>query len=658
VTRAAACGRLATVAIVLTLAMAAPVVLSPSTRIFGSGVVGTHYDPFVVMRQFAGQAVPAPYLQPATDWVGRALARVLSPVAAYNAVVLSTFPAAAVLGYLLAFAITRSVMASAVAGLAFAFSPFHVAHAAYHPHIAQVQWIAAYLAALWWCLHGFSVKKAAVLVLATALAVASNFYGGFIAMTLTPAIVPLFWISPSPDGQHARAWRDLGWTTATLATLAVAGLAAAAVVLPGGLHPGALPRVDPGDLFRYSARWWAHLVPPVDHAVLGRFARAFWRGRGDAGLLEQQVYLGFGVLALAAIGVYSAVRHTRDEGQVSVRTVAALVALGAIALVCSLSPERTIDGWRIVRPSAFLYLVAPMFRAYARFSVVVQLVAAVLAGIGADALWRSKVRAARAVVVALLAVVVFEYAPIPWRSRDVLPTTAHRWLAGRGVRSPVFDCSRPTLSGIETSWLAGFPIQYLSPGRPNCGEPNLGVQLRAVRVADVIVRPNRPEWATLVNHPPEGLRLVYRGADAAVLEVVAGPPAPFARPDRGWYPREFADGRTWQWSAGQASMIMMAPGTTATRVVLELELSSFHTPRRIEARVNGAPAATWDVGPVAGRYRIGPLELAPGRSELTLVSRDPAVAPASLEAGSRDRRVLAFVLGDWTMREVPEGDGR
>jgi hypothetical protein len=40
------------------------------------------------------------------------------------------------------------------------------------------------------------------------------------------------------------------------------------------------------------------------------------------------------------------------------------------------------------------------------------------------------------------------------------------------------------------------------------------------------------------------------------------------------------------------------------------------------------------------------------------VSRDPAVAPASLEAGSRDRRVLAFVLGDWTMREVPEGDGR
>jgi hypothetical protein len=334
------------------------------------------------------------------------------------------------------------------------------------------------------------------------------------------------------------------------------------------------------------------------------------------------------------------------------------VAIAAIALVCSLSPERTIFGWRIVRPSALLYLVAPMFRAYARFSVVVQLVVAILAGIGADALWRSHARAARAAVIVLLAIVVFEYAPVPWRSRDVLPTTAHRWLADRGVTSTVLDCSRAVLSGVETSWLAGFPIRYLTPAEPDCGAPNLGVQLRAAGVADVIVRPNRPEWTRLVEQPPAGLQLVYRGADSAVLEVAAGPPVALASPAGGWYPREYDGRRTWQWSAGRASMIMVAPGTRSRRVALALELTSFHAPRHVEVRFDDAVVATWDVGVVAGRYRIGPIDLPSGRSELTFVSREPPVAPAAIDAGRTDRRVLAFVLGDWTMDEVPGGDGR
>jgi hypothetical protein len=667
VRRAAACGWLAVAAIVLTLAMAAPVVLSPSTRIFGSGIVGTHYDPFVVMRQFAGQAVPAPYVQPATDWLGRALAWGLSPVAAYNVVVLWTFPAAAVCGYLLAFALTRSVMASAVAGLAFAFSPFHVAHAGYHPHVAQVQWIAAYLAALWWCLHGFSARKAVVLAIATALVVASNFYSGFIAMTLTPAIVPLFWISPSPDARATRTLRDLGWTAFTLIALAAAGLVAAALIIPGGLHAATLPRVAWGDLFRYSAKWWAHLVPPADHAVLGRFARAFWRAHdAGPGLLEQQVYLGFGLLALAAAGCWLAITRSWSPGPsgpandrtVDGRTIAALVTIAAIALVCSLSPERTIAGWHIVRPSALLYRLAPMFRAYARFSVVVQLIVAILAGVGAEALWRSRARAARAAAIALLLVAVFEYAPVPWRSRDVLPTTAHRWLADRGVTSTVLDCSRALLSGVETSWLAGFPIRYLTAAEPDCGAPNLGVQLRAAGVADVIVRPNRREWTRLVEQPPAGLRLVYRGSDSAVLRVADGPAIPFATPAGGWYPREYEGRRTWQWSAGRASMIMVAPGTRSRRVALTLELTSFHAPRHVEARLDGAVVATWTVGVVAGRYRIGPIDLPPGRSDLTLVSREPPVAPAAIDADSTDRRVLAFVLGDWSMGEPPAGDER
>ena len=60
-----------------------------------------------------------------------------------------------------------------------------------------------------------------------------------------------------------------------------------------------------------------------------------------------------------------------------------------MALVCSLSPERTIGGFTIAGPSALLYVLLPMFRSYARFGVVVQLMAALLAGIGLDYLRRA-----------------------------------------------------------------------------------------------------------------------------------------------------------------------------------------------------------------------------------------------------------------------------
>ena len=46
------------------------------------------------------------------------------------------------------------------------------------------------------------------------------------------------------------------------------------------------------DLFRYSAKWWSYLVPPVEHPLLGATARRVWNAAGvREGLLEQQVSL-------------------------------------------------------------------------------------------------------------------------------------------------------------------------------------------------------------------------------------------------------------------------------------------------------------------------------------------------------------------------------
>ena len=153
-----------------------------------------------------------------------------------------------------------------------------------------------------------------------------------------------------------------------------------------------------------------------------------WTAAGVSdGLLEQQVSLGWGILSLGMFTMYRWL--ARDRRVAAARSIPVLAVVAVTALLCSLSPERTIGAFRFVRPSAVLHELLPMFRAYARFGVVVQLMAALLAGIGVDYLRRAGTTRARIFCVALVALVMGEYAVSPsamWR--DVLPTAAHRWV--------------------------------------------------------------------------------------------------------------------------------------------------------------------------------------------------------------------------------------
>src|SRR4029078_8966013 len=83
----------------MTMVMAASVIGAPSERIFGLEIVGRHHDPFTVMQHFAGPASAGVYLQPVTDFMGAAIARWTGPVAAYNWLVLVTFPLSAAAAY-------------------------------------------------------------------------------------------------------------------------------------------------------------------------------------------------------------------------------------------------------------------------------------------------------------------------------------------------------------------------------------------------------------------------------------------------------------------------------------------------------------------------------------------------------------------------------
>lgn len=639
-------------AAIVIAAIAAPVLRAPSERIFGMELVGRHHDPFTVMRQFDQPIGASIHSQSVTDLAGALIARLSGVVAAYDWLVLLSFPLSAAAAYLLARDLTISPAGAAVAAMAYAFSPFHLAHAAYHVHIAQTQWLPLYFLALWRCLDDASPIAVGALG-AAALAVSlSNFYGGLIAAVMTPIAVAAYWFVVQRG--RGGSTRRLGITIGGLALLAAAGAtyassAAHAVAVDHTVL--AFPRAD---LFRYSAKWWSYLVPPVAHPLLGAAARRLWDSAGVRdGLLEQQVYLGWGIVALGFVAI--ARWLARDRRGAALARVPVLVVVAVAALACSLSPERTIGSFTVVRPSALLYDVAPMFRAYARFGVVVQLMAGLLAGIGVDQLLRIGTTRARLACLALVVLASGEYAVSPSSSwRDVLPTAAHRWITHQGTDVRALDCAPLTQESESIEWLSGGRVKLGSPSS-DCTEPNLPQRLAATGYAYLLVRRDTADGRWLAARAvPDGVHVAASFEDGKVLAVVASEPAVYTAATAGFSRREHDADWSWQWMGRDAIWTIVNTSREPIVATLDLEMQAFHDARRMDVLLDGRPMQTLVVEPSRATYALGPVDLSAGPHGIMFHPvDDPTVADDVMRNG--DRRPLSFALGTWTWHA--RGDG-
>jgi hypothetical protein len=626
--------------------LALPVLRLPSERVFGAEIVGRHHDPFTVMQQFEHGLGSGLDAQPVTDLAGALMARAAGGVAAYNLLVLASFPLAAAAAFLLARHLALSRPAAAVAALAFAFSPFHLAHAAYHPHIAQVQWLPLYLLALWRCLDAATPGAVAALGAAALAVTLSNTYGGLIAAVLTPIAVAAYWVTTRHAG--TQPLRRLGVTAVALVLMAAAGLAYAVLVASStGIDSEAFA-FSRNDLFRYSAKWWSYLVPPVSHPVLGAAARGIWDGAGvRLGLLEQQVSLGWGIITLGLIAIVAWLARARPGAPLA--GVPILVVVAVAALVCSLSPERTIGSFSFVRPSAVLYDLAPMFRSYARFGVIVQLMAALLAGIGVDLLLRSGTWRARTLCGALVAIAAVEYMVLPstlWR--DVLPTAAHRWVMQQPDPIRVLDCVAPSQESASLPWLTRGRVTALSVAISDCAEPNLARKLAGSGYTHLIARPEAPptSWTNWRTPRPE-MSVAANFDDGRVYAVATRRPAIYTGLMAGFSPREHDAEWSWRWIGSSAVWLIENTSPGPILAALHLEASAFQYERRVTLMVDDHPVQSVVVMPGRRTYVTGPFTFASGAHKLTFrPDSPPTVADTVTHNG--DRRPLSIAIGTWT----------
>ena len=633
------------ISLVVTVVLASGVLRDRHTQLFGYELAGRHHDPFTVMAQYESGSVPPPYLQPATDLPGILLARVFGPLDAYNLLVLIAFPLTAVFAYLHARHVIGSTSGAVVAAMLFTLSPFHLAHSAYHVHVAQLQWVPLFFLLLWRLVEQPALGRALALSGSLLLAGAASFYFGFLtAVMAVPAL--LAYASWRVEPARART-RALAWGGGTIVAAGACVAMAIAVAMPMVFTNWRGLGFAEEALDQHSARWWSYLLPAASHPLLGPLSLGVWRSAGiDVGLLEQQVSLGIGLIALAAVQI----AHAWHPGRARTRTWAMPLAItAAVAAVFSLPPALTVGPVTIPMPSQILYFLAPMFRAYARFGVIVSLMVTTLAGGGFAVLLADRVKWGRAVAVALLALAVFEYLPSRHLSRDVLPTSAHRWLAG-ATDARVFDCVAPTPGRTAAvSSLMGVDVRFPAGPLADCAEPGFAAKLAAFDLTHLIVRRDSPAGQWLADGGQiDGLRMAHAAPDGSVFEVAASTPQVYVTDSAGLYPREFFRADSWRWMGRTGSLTMLNSGGLPAAGSFDLDIEPFMAARQIHVRVDERLVETI-TATARETHSIGPVTLTPGLHTLTLESDGASVPPAA-GGVTADPRQLSLRLRRWKWR--------
>lgn len=608
--------------------MAWPVVQQPGSTVFGPALAGPHPDPFVVAAQYERGTMPRPYLQPATDLPGMALAHWSGGLAAYNILVLATFPLTAMFTFALGVRLTRSCLAGVVAAAVFTWAPFHLAHAAYHVHIAQVQWWPLVLLAACVAVRQPVARGLAVFAASGAVLVTASFYWALAALFVMPAIFAALWWWPAtlhPPVQRHSAARLLAIVLAG----AVVGVVAVSVFVDVDAFG-----FSPGDRVWYSARWFSLWLPAVTHPFLGTLSADAWTAaNAGPGLLEQQLGLGVGALILAGIAV---VRRWRSPADPLVAAVPFLLIVGGTAWVTSVVGGDVLGG------------VLPIFRAYARIGVVSVLTLGVLAGIGSAVLVRT--RPGRPVAAGLLLLLAVELYPPAERWNPALPTAAHTWIATHAPNTTVFDCAAPGRVYGQTV-RAQFPglVLFREPPFEDCAAPDIGGRLAAHGVSYAVFRPSLRETQWIdAGGALDGVSVVARESGALVLRVDAPPAGIYVTDVVGLHPREFLGRHTWRWMPAESEWLVVNRTAEDVRATFEVTASSFGEARTLRLTLPSGESSEARISDL-GVYQLGPVTLPVGETRVRLTARE-GDTPASIVPGSSDTRRLAVRLDQWRWR--------
>ena len=249
---------------------------------------GFAFFPATGMMAFSDHLLGASLIASPLQWLG------VGPIAAYNLTFLASFSLSAVAAHALVWTLTRRHDAAVIAGLAYGFNPYRVAHLE-HLELLMAFGMPLALAAL----HRYAETRRrrwlAAFAAGLALqALAASYYALFFGVLLGLWILWFLRFS---------AWRDV---LAIAAAGAAAVLALSPIVLGyARIHHGHALTRDVAEVLTYSADVSSFVTASARSALWG------WTGPLNGG--ERQLFPGLTITALALAGVVVSRRERSRE---------------------------------------------------------------------------------------------------------------------------------------------------------------------------------------------------------------------------------------------------------------------------------------------------------------------------------------------------------
>lgn len=553
----------------------------------------------------------------------------------------------------------RRPSAAFLGAAAFAFTPYHLYKVGGHPGGVHT-WVFPLL--LWWALalcRRPNVRLA--LLLGATLAFAGYVDGYFLLMgpVLTTATVL---------GYLVVARREV---KRVLTMFAMAGAVAIAGLLPiAAVQLASAPEIsstlnrNEGELRTYSARPLEYVVPAHTHPVFGDEAGDLMAPRlHDSNFVEQSLYVGVSVLVLATIfAVFALSRPARavEAGlAMGARPVlGALLAVLVAGLLWSAPPSVGVAGLRLSMPSGAAFAVAPYWRVFARFFIVVDVAVAAAAAIGVATILR-RGRRSGLVIAVLTAVVLFDLATMPprqtWSYATETPAV-YSWLARQPdhlvvaeyplvVHPRDLDLHYRTFQPVHEKRLVNGAFEGTADAELHRGifgltDPQSVPVLRHLGADLLIV--HGALYASPLTRPPDlpGATLVktFAGGDYVYRVDRAGGPPPGAIGVKSGFDDEEASSLTGsRWLSRDGALTIRALGSDGPYHA-SLDIAPFGFARTVTIEGDGV---RW-VGEISAERRV--TLLVPHPQTLSISFTPPATEVQSLHPRSHDTRALGIAV--------------
>ncbi|MBX0327990.1 hypothetical protein K2Z83_09915 [Oscillochloris sp. ZM17-4] len=617
----------------------------------------------------------------------------IGPVAAFNCVAMLSFGLGGYFTYRIARALVDDRAAALLAGVVFAFTPYHIQRLWSGPmELIAVHWLPLYVLLLMRALARPSLARllaAALALLVTTLA--SQYYGLYAAVYTALHGVLAALIAPRRSRLRTLA------AAAGVGVFWVVGLAPMLLAV-GGIGAAVLEDWYVRQVF-HSLALVDLIVPNIQHPLWGAAAAAWQFNLHPYGL---ETGAGVG-LAISLLGLLALIRRPRRAWPW------AALALGTVVLAMGPQIHLTAADSPVPGPFLLLDLIGP-FRNSSRPSVFLSLTMIPVAALTAEGFaslrdtaplfagfWRrsptskdsgrgaaiprtqqrsavmGEGRIARWGLVVLLAA---ELVVAPWPITPISVAPIYRQLNADPVPGAVFElpprnndsvyllnqiCHGRPLIGGYLARLPDYPLaRYPSslkglwdaaPPAPDMLDLDPAAELAALGVRYVtldLTRLPRAQAARLrARLEVPGIRRTYADARMEVYVIDPAAARAVAVLGPGWYDVERDGARHWRWMQRSAGLSLITPA--AAMVELQFTATAYAAGRPLEIWRGTQRLTSVDI-PAAPYERTLSLRLMlpPGQTDLTLVS------PTDI---SPEGRALSLSVDQLRVTPLPPADG-